>query len=74
MTKYRIETIADLLKVPADRRAECLHQIDLTLSFFELEYGDDGAVLTAVTWTDDGEMHVSDPATGLTLTVTRESA
>ena len=56
---YRIETIADMLKVPAERRGAMLHELEQGLLLYELALGDepDAPAMTAMEWTDDGEMH-----------------
>ena len=49
--KYRLHTIADLLQVPADRRAECVKDLLTGLELCEFA----GTPITAMTWTDDGD-------------------
>jgi len=58
---YAIDRIADLLAVPADRRADCLRQIEYALSLHELACGDQPDLIRfgSIEWTDDGEGHVS---------------
>lgn len=54
MTKktYRLHTIADLLQVPAERRAECVKDLLTGLELCEFA----GAKsLVAMTWTDDSD-------------------
>lgn len=71
---YWLSTISDLLKVPSEKRAVCIHEILLALEFAELAGGEVHA--GPHMWTDDGNASVSliDPDTGkaqLTLKVTR---
>lgn len=47
---YRIETIADMLKVPADRRADMLTELEQALLMHEFS-----AAVAGLDWTDDGE-------------------
>ncbi len=77
---YRIETVADMLKVPPDRRAVMLRELELALAMHEFsaslaaDTGIDWPALDGLDWTDDGEndVHVSvngDPL--MTLKVTK---
>ncbi|WP_293000089.1 hypothetical protein [Nevskia sp.] len=58
---YRLTTIADLLKVPADRREDCVRGLLYALLTQEIAFGDDaGSMLRdGITWTDDGDLSVS---------------
>lgn len=53
---YRIETVADMLKVPPERRACMLRELEQTLLLTELAFGEQPPVV-AMMWTDDGERH-----------------
>ena len=57
MTAYRLVKIHDLLLVPADRRTDCLHEIQLSLLLHELAFGDKAHAtkVRAYEWTDDGD-------------------
>lgn len=56
MTTYEIDRIADLLKVPIDRRATCLREIEYLLALHELACGEgaDGVEVGPILWADDG--------------------
>lgn len=56
MTTYDIDRIADLLKVPIDRRAACLREIEYALALHELAFGEEAASVEIwpMRWTDDG--------------------
>ena len=54
--KYRLHTIADLMQVPAERRAECVK--DLLTGLELCEFAGAGS-LVAMTWTDDGDSSCS---------------
>lgn len=59
-TSYEITTIRDMLKVPSERRADMLAELELALNVLELASGDEGAPeVMAFTWTDDGTPNVS---------------
>lgn len=53
---YQIDTIADLLKVPADRREQCAKELLIALAVVELAGVDFQGPLG---WTDDGDMSCS---------------
>ena len=75
---YRIETISDLLKVPAEKRAACFRDIEYGLAAHELAFGEDAAStpIGALIWTDDGDHSViiadSDGNDILRLDITKE--
>lgn len=75
---YRIETITDMLKVPADRRPAMLRDIETMLLMQDFVCGGDSplAVIGAITWTDDGDPSVSilddDDKPVLTLEITEQ--
>lgn len=74
-TTYELATIADLLKVPADRREKCLEELALSLEFIELTHGEHAAeALKSIAWTDDGGLNQTMDIGGevLTLEVQRE--
>ena len=60
MSSYRIEKIADLLRVPADRRAACVRNVLYALDLHELAFGGvpDAPAFGAVEWTDDDDLSV----------------
>lgn len=55
---YRLATIADLLKVPVDRREQCFRNLEYALALHELAWGERAieAGLQHIEWTDDGKM------------------
>ncbi len=58
---YKIDHIADLLHIPADRRSACLQEIEYALSLHELAFGE-AAVTTPIAslhWTDDGDKSIT---------------
>lgn len=57
---YRIQTIGDLLMVPADRLHDCLRDIEYGINLIVLVHGDDAKpdLLPYVDWTDDGSRNV----------------
>lgn len=61
MKTYKLHTIQDLLSVPADRRADCLREIEIVLSLHEFAFGEDAATteIKDFHWTDDGDKSVS---------------
>lgn len=82
---YRIETLADMLKVPAERRGDMLRELELALLTHEFsaslaaDTGIDWPPLAAMTWTDDGDhaTHVSangDPLLSVRVTKAADSA
>lgn len=80
MTTYEIDRIADLLKVPLDRRAACLRELEYALALHEFAYGEEAASvdLGPMQWTDDGNktttLQDSSGQPVLTLEVTGVSA
>lgn len=76
MTTYDIDRIADLLKVPIDRRAACLREIEYALALHELAFGEEAASVEIgpMRWTDDGNktttIHDNNGKPFLTLEVT----
>lgn len=63
--RYEIRTVADFLKVPADRRAACLAEFPKCLEYAEAfggfldACGANGARFDVYVWTDDGVERVS---------------
>lgn len=76
MTTYEIDRIADLLKVPIERRAACLRELEYALALHELAFGEDAAnvEIGPMRWTDDGNktvtLHDSSKNPVLTMEVT----
>ncbi len=57
---YELRTISDLLKVPLERRADCLREIEYSLALHELALGEGaGATIEVFEWCDDGDKSVS---------------
>ena len=52
--EYKIETIADLQKVPDDRLLDCLKEIVSVVLDARARMGKHGLALEGVTWIDDG--------------------
>ncbi|MDQ0022959.1 hypothetical protein J2X90_000745 [Variovorax paradoxus] len=76
MTKqYNIRNFADLLRVPAERRDDCMRELQYGLALLELSFGDDAHKYgkKGFVWTDDGatriEMMCADGTPFLTLAV-----
>lgn len=73
---YEIDRIADLLKVPTDRRDACLRGLQYALELHELAFGEAAASVDIgpMRWTDDGNksctLHDSGGKPLLTLEVT----
>lgn len=71
---YNLVTISDLLKVPIDRREDCVRDVLCALALADLALGDDGhAAAQSWTWTDDGDHSASINVNGeemLTLKIT----
>lgn len=61
MTTYEIDRIADLLKVPLERRAACLRELEYALALHELAFGEEAASVEIgpMRWTDDGNKSVT---------------
>jgi len=57
MTTYEIDRIADLLKVPIERRRACLRELEYALELHELAFGEEAASVEIgpMRWTDDGD-------------------
>lgn len=53
---YEIWTLQDILNVPADRRGDCLRDIEYTLTCLDLLAGD---VASPIRWTDDDSRNVT---------------
>lgn len=68
---YRIDRIADLLQVPAERRAQCVKELLYSLALADFA---DAELQGPLEWTDDGDMSFSltdeDGKAQLTLEVT----
>jgi hypothetical protein len=66
--EYEIQTVKDFLKVPADRRPDCLteflHYLDHMEPYRELF--DTGAVFPAFVWCDDGHQTTAAEAAVIT--------
>lgn len=57
---YEIATIRDMLKVPTERRADMLAELELALDLMEFSAGDEGVPeVLSFTWTDDNDPSVS---------------
>jgi len=53
--RYTLVRIDDLLAVPAERRHQCLDEIEMCLLAHELAFGDKSASTPfQLTWVDDG--------------------
>ena len=59
---YRIKSIYDLLQVPADRRPQCLRELQHALDL--MEFVGIPPTDVAFTWTDDGDVSVTIPDQG----------
>ena len=76
MTTYEINRIADMLKVPIERRKACLRELEYALALHELAFGEGAASVEIgpMRWTDDGNktttMHDSSGQPILTMEVT----
>lgn len=69
---YDIVTVADLLKVPSERRRACLLQLELALELAEFAGGEGGPIeVHGFRWTDDGDrsIHVVQPDGSVPLTL-----
>ncbi|HEY1129154.1 MAG TPA: hypothetical protein VGF12_07105 [Roseateles sp.] len=80
---YRIETVGDMLKVPAERRSDMLREIEQALLFHEFsaslatDCGMDFPPLSGLDWTDDGDRSTHLQANGkplLSMKVTKSAA
>jgi hypothetical protein len=72
---YNLVTISDLLKVPIDRREDCVRDLLYALALTDLAFGDEveGGRAKQWTWTDDGDHSASINVNGeemLTLKIT----
>lgn len=72
---YRLETIADLIKIPPEKLSACLRDLEYALELAHLAGGEDAASmdLHGFVWTDDNNHSVDMTANGkpfLTLEVT----
>lgn len=74
---YQIQTLTDMLKVPAERRAAMFRELELALLTHEFAFGEDAEkAMCTMTWTDDGDRTVDISANGkplLTLKVEKKS-
>jgi hypothetical protein len=66
MGTYELLYIHDLLKVPADRREDCVRNLLYALLLNELAFGEGapGQSPGKMTWTDDGNSNVQLSANG----------
>jgi hypothetical protein len=78
---YKIVNFADILRVPAERRDDCLRDLQYGLSLLELAFEPDEAYIHGVqgfTWIDDGDRRVDLMQEGggsfLTLQITEAAA
>jgi hypothetical protein len=72
---YSLVTISDLLKVPIDRREDCVRDLLYALALTDLAFGveSEGIEAKQWTWTDDGDHSASINVNGeemLTLKIT----
>jgi len=73
---YEIDRIADLLRVPIERREACLRQLEYALALHEFAFGERAAEVEIgpMRWTDDGDksctLHDREGKPLLTLEVT----
>ena len=71
---YNLVTISDLLKVPIDRREDCVRDLLYALALTDLAFGEiDGVTIEQWPWTDDGDHSASINVNGeemLTLKIT----
>lgn len=78
-TTYEIDRIADLLRVPIERRTACLREVEYALALHELAFGEKAAdvEIGPMRWTDDGDktctLHGADGEPMLALEVTNKS-
>lgn len=58
---YEIWTLQDILNVPADRRGDCLRDIEYALALLDLAAGDgqESKVYGPIRWTDDNSASVT---------------
>lgn len=56
-TTYEIDRVADLLRVPIERRTACLRELEYGLALHELAFGEKAAdvEIGPMRWTDDGD-------------------
>jgi hypothetical protein len=57
---YTIRNFADLLRVPAERRTDCMRELEYGLALLELSFGDEAHKFgkKGFVWTDDGETRI----------------
>ena len=78
-TTYEIDRVADLLRVPIERRTACLREVEYALALHELAFGEKAAdvEIGPMRWTDDGDktctLHDASGKPVLTLEVTSKS-
>lgn len=75
MDTYEISTLADLFKVPLDRRQAMFRDMEYAMAMAEFTFTDRaGELFTGLVWTDDGDHSVNvtdkDGETILSLQVT----
>lgn len=73
---YKLVTVADLLKVPPERRGACMRELEDALALMDLVVGEEGKISTqGFTWCDDGDPKstIKVGEEELTLQVTEES-
>ena len=70
---YRIETVADMLKVPSERRRDMLRELEQALLLHEFaaslasDCGIDGVQCVGFDWVDDGDRSSHWAANGKTM-------
>lgn len=74
MKTYKLKTILDLLKVPSEKREECVRQLLYALLVREMAMGDVVVQQADFEWTDDGDKKVilmmnGKPVVGLDIVV-----
>lgn len=53
---YKLVKVADLLKVPPERRGACMRELEYALALMDLVAGEEGKISTeGFTWCDDGD-------------------
>lgn len=74
MNSYCINTINDLLLVPAERRKDCLNELHAALLLHELAFGCRAVGIKGFVWVDDGvkgtAIHSTDGTPIVTMTTT----
>lgn len=77
--RYEIRTIEDMRKVPVERRAAMLRDLEVAFLTHDVAYAGfgDQAPITSMVWTDDGDASATITANGeklFELRVTEEGA